>query len=297
MPPVSSRTTSRSVPSMRSRRSGLASSSAPLGRTGLRLANSSSPFRSASRPCSGRGAPGAVVPHFGPPTAPRSTASESRQAARSSGVRAVPCASIEAPPTRCSSTSKPPIASSSSRAAAMISGPMPSPGRVTMRWGVLGIGVYSSDEGWLMRRLLSQASCLVRPVAPLGRTLRRSATAGHDVQADVVELRIRALGHALDEAGAQVLGQSLEVVPEADGSHVLAGLRRRDRPWLEPRLDLLEARPLEALRGLLGARVVPGTAPPPYVLVVGRLRGDLPHHVVKALDIAPSAALRRQRCA
>ena len=60
---------------MRSRLSGLASSSAGLGRTGRRLANSPSPLRRPSRPCSGRGASGSVVSHFGPPTAASSTAS------------------------------------------------------------------------------------------------------------------------------------------------------------------------------------------------------------------------------
>ena len=75
-PPVSSRTTSRSVPSIRSRRSGLASSSAGLGRTGRRFANSSSSLRRPSRPCSGRGASGSVESHFGPPTAASRTASD-----------------------------------------------------------------------------------------------------------------------------------------------------------------------------------------------------------------------------
>ena len=60
MPPVSSRTTSRSVPSTTSRRSGLASSSAATARTGRRLAYRPSALRRPSRPCSGRGALGSV---------------------------------------------------------------------------------------------------------------------------------------------------------------------------------------------------------------------------------------------
>ena len=75
MPPVSSRTTSRSVPSTTSRRSGLASSSASTARTGRRLAYRPSALRSPSSPCSGRGALGSVLSHFGPPTAASSTAS------------------------------------------------------------------------------------------------------------------------------------------------------------------------------------------------------------------------------
>ena len=69
------------MPSIRSRLSGLASSSAGLGRTGRRLANRPRPLRSPSRPCSGRGAAGSVVSHLGPPTAASSTAS-----ARAAGV-------------------------------------------------------------------------------------------------------------------------------------------------------------------------------------------------------------------
>ena len=87
--PVSSRTTSRSVPSMRSRLSGLASSSAGLGRTGRRFANSPRPLRRPSSPCSGRGFAGSVVSHLGPPTAASSTASAARQASRTSSVSAV----------------------------------------------------------------------------------------------------------------------------------------------------------------------------------------------------------------
>ena len=107
-PPVSSRTTSRSVPSIRSRLSGLASSSAGLGRTGRRLANRPRPLRRPSRPCSGRGAAGSVVSHLGPPTAASSTASAPRQASSTSSVSAVPCASIDAPPISRSSNSKSP---------------------------------------------------------------------------------------------------------------------------------------------------------------------------------------------
>ena len=70
----------RSVPSMRSRLSGLASSSASAGRTGRMFANSSSPLRRPSRPCSGRGSSGFVESHLGPPTAASRTASESLQA-------------------------------------------------------------------------------------------------------------------------------------------------------------------------------------------------------------------------
>ena len=77
------------MPSMRSRLSGLASSSAGLGRTGRRFANRPRPLRSPSSPCSGRGASGSVVSHFGPPTAASRTASALRQASSTSSVSAV----------------------------------------------------------------------------------------------------------------------------------------------------------------------------------------------------------------
>ena len=80
------------------------------GLTGRRLAYRPRPLRRPSSPCSGRGASGSVVSHFGPPTAASSTASARRQASSTSSVSAVPCASIEAPPKTCSSNSNSPSA-------------------------------------------------------------------------------------------------------------------------------------------------------------------------------------------
>src|ERR1700730_4736033 len=132
MPPVSSRTTSRSVPSILSRRSGEASYSAGCGLTGLRFAYSRSPLRNPSNPCSGLGCSGSVVSHFGPPTAASRTASERRQALSTSSGSGVPWASIEAPPKEGSSNSNSATAPSTSSVGAMISGPIPSPGSVRM---------------------------------------------------------------------------------------------------------------------------------------------------------------------
>src|SRR3954452_11470154 len=129
MPPVRSRTTSRSVPSMRSRLSGLASSRASKGLTGRRLANRPRPSRRPSSPCSGRGRLGSVVSHFGPPTAPRRTASAARQPAKVSSGSGDPVASIAAPPIEYSENVKSPSAWSTSTAEATTSRPIPSPGR------------------------------------------------------------------------------------------------------------------------------------------------------------------------
>ena len=63
------------------------------------------PLAQAEQALLGRGLDGSVVSHFGPPTAASSTASAPRQAASVSSVSAVPWASIDAPPNRCSSYS------------------------------------------------------------------------------------------------------------------------------------------------------------------------------------------------
>ena len=73
---------------------------------GRRFANSPRPPRSANSACSGRTVASGSS-HFGPPTAPSSTASASRHASTSSGRMATPYASIAAPPTTSSVHSKP----------------------------------------------------------------------------------------------------------------------------------------------------------------------------------------------
>ena len=117
------------------RRSGLASASAGTTRTGRRFANSSSPLRRPSRPCSGRGASGSVVSHFGPPTAPSSTASAPRQRSSTSGSSGVPCSSIDDAADRQLlhlEAGVEPLGQrvqQLQRAAPTTSGPMPSPGQ------------------------------------------------------------------------------------------------------------------------------------------------------------------------
>src|ERR1700739_1644254 len=170
MPPVSSLTTSRSVPSIRSRLSGEASYSAGIGLTGRRFAYRPRPLRRPSSPCSGRGAAGSVVSHLGPPTAASSTASAALHACRVSSVSAVPCRSIEAPPKGCSSNSKSPSLESSSTAGAMISGPIPSPGRVTSGWALTHCR-HGRLFGWLGTAKLAASQRSQRR----GRRRRRQA--------------------------------------------------------------------------------------------------------------------------
>ena len=150
----------------RSPRSARARSSGPLPARAPRAAGWRPPaperrapaagWRTAPGPCAAPAVParagraGSVVSHFGPPTAPSSTASEARQRSSTSGSRGVPCSSIEAPPTGACSTSKPASKASigpstAASPAPMTSGPMPSPGSATMRTGpALGHGTSGS---------------------------------------------------------------------------------------------------------------------------------------------------------
>src|SRR5690606_30954438 len=100
---------------------------------GRRLPNSPSCERIFSRPRSGRMA-GSMVSHFGPPTAPSSTASAARARSRVSSASGTPYLSMAAPPNSSKASSKPRANLSLARfstltASAMISGPIPSPGR------------------------------------------------------------------------------------------------------------------------------------------------------------------------
>src|SRR5690242_11520553 len=91
-------------------------------------------LRSRSRPRSGFLAKG-TLSHFGPPTAPSSTASAVMAFAIVASLTGRPSLSMAAPPTSASSTSKPtarrlPSQSMVRRTWRMTSGPMPSPGRI-----------------------------------------------------------------------------------------------------------------------------------------------------------------------
>src|SRR3569832_1635146 len=145
MPPVSSRTTIMSTPFSTSGRSVEAPSSLSLTATGRRFAYRPSPLRMASSPCSGRTLPRGSS-HFGPPTAPSSTASAPRADSRVASGSAVPVASMAAPPIRASrvSNSWPKRLATADRtfkASLVTSGPIPSPGRTVMT-ARMGRGLY-----------------------------------------------------------------------------------------------------------------------------------------------------------
>ena len=130
MPPVSSRTNTRSTPSRISGLSTEASRSAGCSLMGRRLAYTPSSRRRRSSPCSGR--TGADGPHFGPPMAPNNTASAARQASSVAGGSGSPVRSMAMPPNGASSSmnswpKRLPICSSTRTPSATTSGPMPSP--------------------------------------------------------------------------------------------------------------------------------------------------------------------------
>src|SRR5664279_1349001 len=132
MPPVSSRTTTRSTPASFSALSGAAAASFSCTVTGRTLAKRPSALRMPSSPCSGRTFARGVS-HAGPPTAPRSTASLARQSATVSSGSGFPVASMAAPPISADVVSnecphRSATASSTRTPCATTSGPMPSPG-------------------------------------------------------------------------------------------------------------------------------------------------------------------------
>ncbi len=212
---------------MRSRLSGLASRSAGLGRTGRRFANRPSPLRRPSRPCSGRGAAGSVVSHFGPPTAASSTASALRQASSTSSVSALPCASIDAPPTSRSSYSNSPSRSRISIAAAMISGPIPSPGRRTSALRHDASSLRRIDHIWEARSSSSAAgqgsaggpSTVRREAAVRRASSRVGARPGRELERRLLDVGVVDRG-----PGQAELGGAFAVDPLAEQRQGRGGL-------------------------------------------------------------------------
>jgi hypothetical protein len=114
--------------------SGLASSSASLGRPGAGC-EQPSPCAGPSSPARRRACPDRSCPTWAADGAEQHRVGLAAGLERLVGER-VPYSSIEAPPIRCSVISKSPRTSSTRLAAAAISGPMPSPGRRTIRSGI-----------------------------------------------------------------------------------------------------------------------------------------------------------------
>ena len=122
-----------------------------------------SSLRMPSKPCSGRGAPGSVESHFGPPTAARRTASEALAASSVASGSGSSVASIAAPPMRESAqlNSTPyfePTAFRTFTPSAMISGPMPSPGKRQMLYAA-AISLTSFNTLLIRKPILTPLGC------------------------------------------------------------------------------------------------------------------------------------------
>src|SRR5262245_6257614 len=129
MSPVSSRTIRMSSPATTSGLRLEASASSGNTCAGRRLANRPSSLRRPRIACSGRLARGRLS-YFGSPTAPKSTASADFTRASVFSGSGSPWAAYAVPPTSASSNSRPSSSFfSTRRACAMISCPIPSPGR------------------------------------------------------------------------------------------------------------------------------------------------------------------------
>src|SRR5271170_282109 len=110
-------------------------------------------------PCSGRTLP---VPHLGPPTAPRSTASAALAHARESSGRGFPVASIAQPPmSLCWKSISRPVAFSTTLrtliASAVTSGPTPSPANTQIVFFVM-ICLWS-DSNFFRRFISAEVGC------------------------------------------------------------------------------------------------------------------------------------------
>src|SRR5216684_8789640 len=177
MPPASSRTISRSRSPRRSAFSGEIPRNGSSSLTGRTLTYRPRPCRSASKPLSGL-LPTGRESHFGPPTAPRKTASALWQASSVALGSGIPAASMAAPPIGNSAKSNwwwnsCAVSRRTAVAARVTSGPIPSPGNNTMVFFMANPGqenrnlAPSLSEG--MRRIRQHAASKYPVISSCGR--------------------------------------------------------------------------------------------------------------------------------
>ncbi|KAG5301967.1 hypothetical protein I7I48_02150 [Histoplasma ohiense] len=103
-------------------------------------------FRNCKSPPSGPSRPRRTPSHFGPPTAANKTASASNAACFTKSVRGVPWASMLHPPISSVRRAKVRVCEEKTErtltASAVISGPIPSPGRTRTLWVTISGCVY-----------------------------------------------------------------------------------------------------------------------------------------------------------
>ncbi|MNR30013.1 hypothetical protein D3C85_1474400 [compost metagenome] len=125
-----------------------------------------------------------MASHFGPPTAPSNTASAARARSRVSSANGTPCLSMAAPPITSWLNSKPranlSLASSSTlTASAMISGPIPSPGRIRICLLMLSschqsVRPWTHPEKFYRSAISTSTSVLNEPSASISKYSRTS---------------------------------------------------------------------------------------------------------------------------
>src|SRR5579884_304706 len=153
MPPVSSRTTTKSSPRTSSGSSDEAFSKPANTRTGRRLANNSKSLRSTNSAYSGRSRSG-LPSYSGRPTAPKRIAALSLQSASASSGSASRPARSASPPTLASTHSTSGrTACSICTAARVTSGPMPSPGKTAIAGMLRASRLIHGDPVRFRRRL------------------------------------------------------------------------------------------------------------------------------------------------
>src|SRR5580704_10244622 len=220
---------------------------------GRRLANTSMPLRSASKPASGlrlRGTFSHGEAPTAPPTAPISTASDAFAVASVSSVSGTPLASRLAPPKARSSTVRSLVIRSATRfTSAMISGPIPSPGRRSS----LGIGAPSkrlAGQSWRSPNvvfsgdLVGDAAALAypgpRPSRALQPRLRQRAAALVGVDVGLVRQRLADRVEALQQL---LLAGRVDLEAERLAGGRGDGLRRQvDREDVVATLGLVHQR-------------------------------------------------------
>src|SRR6185369_11497227 len=211
-----------STPSSSSRLSGAALTSAGCTAIGLRLANIPSSGRTVL--CG--------LSHFGPPTAPSRTASLRLASSRLAAGSATPSRSMALPPITASLNSscrpnRPAHSSSTARACAVTSGPIPSPGSTAM----LTRSMSSSSRSLVLHRLRVVGMTVFELVERVHvRQRARPDDVGVDAVAADGELlvaqraRCLPLGIGIGGDGAHLVALQARAAPDDPGDRLEAGV-------------------------------------------------------------------------
>ena len=238
MPPVSSRTTSRSVPAIRSSRSGLAPTRAGLGPHRAQVGVEAHALAQAEQALLGARRVGVGGVPFGTADGAEQDrvggAAGLQHLVGEGGAVGVDRAAAHQLLAR---TRTRPATRAGCRAAATISGPIPSPGRTTMRGASL---IAAALYGFGARAALAATASMLR------RTYSSRSGSGSASSTAATK------GSRSSSGSRSSAGRGRRCARNSAGS------RRLDRPRLQPAADLGEAGSAQPRLGLLGAGVVPG---------------------------------------